>query len=191
MNRPESGGDDLATAVARESLPTPSARGWKSGAASDATHDRNARPLNEFVQRFPSPQSSDYREKKTSAKWEAAGALNYSLANPKVISTTHGSLSPAWVERLMQWPDGWSAPGPLAPDALARWLSTDWRAAWSDGSWEAGVPRVAVGVKHRVARLKALGNGWVPVQAALAIRRLVATLEALPRSGGADLLEGP
>ena len=34
--------------------------------------------------------------------------------------------------------------------------------AWKDGSWEAGIPRVATGVAHRVDRLRALGNGQVP-----------------------------
>ena len=34
--------------------------------------------------------------------------------------------------------------------------------AWQDGSWEAGIPRVATGVAHRVDRLRALGNGQVP-----------------------------
>lgn len=38
-------------------------------------------------------------------------------------------------------------------DGISRWL---------DGSWEAGIPRVATGVADRVDRLRALGNGVVP-----------------------------
>jgi len=40
--------------------------------------------------------------------------------------------------------------------------------AWQDGSWENGVNRVAIGVKYRVDRLKAIGNGQVPAVARLA-----------------------
>jgi hypothetical protein len=41
-------GDGLATAVKK--WPTPTARDWRSGKASQATLDRNSRPLNEAVQ---------------------------------------------------------------------------------------------------------------------------------------------
>jgi len=40
--------DDLPTRVQRM-LPTPSARDWKSGKASQETHERNSRPLNEVM----------------------------------------------------------------------------------------------------------------------------------------------
>jgi DNA (cytosine-5)-methyltransferase 1 len=33
---------------------------------------------------------------------------------------------------------------------------------WLDGSWEQGIPRTAIGVPGRVARLRALGNAVVP-----------------------------
>jgi len=36
------------------------------------------------------------------------------------------------------------------------------RAAWADGTWEDGIPRVATGIPDRVNRLKALGNAIVP-----------------------------
>lgn len=41
------GGLNLRTAVKR--WPTPTARDWRSGKASEATHDRNSRPLNEVA----------------------------------------------------------------------------------------------------------------------------------------------
>lgn len=40
--------------------------------------------------------------------------------------------------------------------------------AWKRGTWEAAVPRVGSGIKNRVDRLKAIGNGQVPAVAALA-----------------------
>jgi hypothetical protein len=48
VHRPGSGGDDLATAVAKR-IPTPTARDWRSGKVSAATHARNSRPLSEQI----------------------------------------------------------------------------------------------------------------------------------------------
>lgn len=44
--------------------------------------------------------------------------------------------------------------------------------AWLNGSWESGISRVADGVASRVDRLKAIGNGQVPLVAASAFRIL-------------------
>lgn len=40
--------------------------------------------------------------------------------------------------------------------------NTDFPAAWLNGTWENGIPRVASGIKNRVNRLKCLGNAIVP-----------------------------
>jgi len=48
-------------------------------------------------------------------------------------------------------------------DGLSSWLDGV-RAGWTDGTWEAGIPRIAVGVPDRVSRLKCLGNAVVPAQ---------------------------
>ena len=48
-NSGRSGGLNLRTAVAQ--WPTPTARDWRSGHASDETHAKNSRPLNEVVAR--------------------------------------------------------------------------------------------------------------------------------------------
>lgn len=48
-------------------------------------------------------------------------------------------------------------------DGLSAWMDGV-RAGWADGTWEAGIPRIAVGVPDRVGRLKALGNAVVPAQ---------------------------
>jgi hypothetical protein len=48
--------------------------------------------------------------------------------------------------------------------------SADMR-GWGEG-WEDGIPRVAIGVPKRVQRLKAIGNGQVPVCMAVAWRML-------------------
>ena len=48
-------------------------------------------------------------------------------------------------------------------DGLSAWMDRV-RAGWADGSWEAGIPRIAENIPHRVDRLKALGNAVVPQQ---------------------------
>jgi hypothetical protein len=45
-------------------------------------------------------------------------------------------------------------------------------AAWQDGSWETGIPRVADGVKNRMDRLAAIGDGQVPAVVKAAWRLL-------------------
>jgi hypothetical protein len=57
--------------------------------------------------------------------------------------------------------------------ALSRLLAHHGQAAWKAGSWEDAIPRVATGVAHRVDRLKAIGNGQVPLCAAEAWRLLM------------------
>ena len=76
------------------------------------------------------------------------------------MDAERGSLNPDWVEWLMGWPVGWT-------DVGAR--VTDGALSWDTDPADAGdVPRVAAGVKHRVSRLKAIGNGQAPACAALA-----------------------
>jgi len=77
-----------------------------------------------------------------------------------------GQLNPDWVEFLMNWPILWTSLDPLTE---LTWL--DWSIDPADDP-ENPIPRVATGVKNRVARLKALGNGQVPACAAAAWRIL-------------------
>lgn len=48
-------------------------------------------------------------------------------------------------------------------DGLSAWMDGV-RTGWADGTWEAGIPRIAVGVPDRTNRLKCLGNAVVPAQ---------------------------
>lgn len=50
-----------------------------------------------------------------------------------------------------------------SPYGLSAWMDGV-RAGWADGTWEAGIPRIASGVPNRVDRLKCLGNAVVPQQ---------------------------
>ena len=69
--------NSVATAVA---YATPSARDWRDGRASEATHAKNSRPLNEQI-----------------VAMEASGD-----------TTQPTSLNPAWVEWLQGFPPGWT-----------------------------------------------------------------------------------
>ena len=50
--------------------------------------------------------------------------------------------------------------------------------AWGAGEWEEGIPRVAVGVKDRVNKLKALGNAIVP-QIVIPIMQAIKAIEEI------------
>ena len=70
-----------------------------------------------------------------------------------------GQLNPAWVERMMGWPDGWTDLALREPVPVPT--------GWGE-DWEGDVSRTLTGVPHRTSRLKALGNGQVPQAAAAA-----------------------
>jgi hypothetical protein len=75
------------------------------------------------------------------------------------LNQTNGQLNPDWVEWLMGWPIGWTKTEPI---------ELDWR-DWSiDPADIDEVPRVSQSIQHRVHRLKAIGNGQVPLVAAVA-----------------------
>lgn len=77
-----------------------------------------------------------------------------------------GQLNPDWCCWLMNWPVGWSS---LEPITELRWLniSTD---------PHPHIPRVTTAKKNRTNRLKVIGNGQVPIQAATAWKILITGL---------------
>jgi hypothetical protein len=112
------GGLDLRTTV--DGLPTPTARDWKSGEASEETHARNARPLNEVVTLLPPPTAADSA---------SSGAAGYSTASGRHSGTTltdavigaasagrRGRLNPllsAWMQGIpIEWinSERWGCP---------------------------------------------------------------------------------
>ena len=106
--------------------------------------------------------------------FEAQGGLA-KMDWPAPVGEDLGRISSAWVCWLMGWPVGWhEADEPMAADAY-----TDWWSGMADGSWWDAEPvaRVVVGAKRRAPRLRALGNGWVPMQAAVAFVILMMMFE--------------
>jgi hypothetical protein len=86
--------DEMGLDQQARMFPTPSARDWKSGQASDATMERNARPLNEIAERFQaSPPAPPIPDGQTSC--ESA-------------PTSRRRLNPRFVEFLLGLPIGWT-----------------------------------------------------------------------------------
>lgn len=131
--------------------PTASARDWKSGAASDETMERNARPLNEIAERWTTPRSSDGDKGGPNQSFGAGGiplvaqAISHSI--PPDLPTSEGgkqssndpdrsrrlSLNPIFVEWLMGWPLGWTDCGSRVME-WSLWLRRQ-RTALSMLSW--------------------------------------------------------
>lgn len=98
-------------------------------------------------------------------KWGGAGA-RAKLRTIVSDQELNGALNPGFVEWLQGVPEGWTDLAPLPAKSWQRWQQGG---HWATGEWE-GVPRVATGVKDRVGRLRALGNGIVPMCLSLFLR---------------------
>ena len=88
------------------------------------------------------------------------GKMQKMLGNhPEVRQDPNGGvLNADWVEWLMGWPIGWTKLEPLES-------FTEFDETWWDVE---PVPRVLIGATARADRLKAIGNGQVPIVAATA-----------------------
>ena len=78
---------------------------------------------------------------------------------------TSCQLNPDWTEWLMGWPIGWTSLKPLSKEEFIKWfekvLSNKW---WDDDPADKGdLSRVTEYRINRSKRLKALGNGQVPL----------------------------
>jgi hypothetical protein len=111
--------------------PTPAARDWRSGKASQETLEGNARPLNEVVvarETFPTPMAG-------------CGPNSHNQSNAPLREALGGQLNPTWVEWLMGWPLGWTDCG-HSGTAGCLTVRCTWRAAYnaglSDGEGQTG-----------------------------------------------------
>ena len=99
---------------------------------------------------FPTPTVNDSKNTGSASQKERnSQALNVAV---------NGLLNPDWVEWLMGWPIGWSDLKPLT------------KLKWLDPSIDPhpAIPRTTDIKISRVSRLKAIGNGQVPLCAAMA-----------------------
>ncbi len=101
-------------------------------------------------------------------KWGGSGSREKlkKICTPQEIN---GALNPDWVEWLMSWPIGWTSLEPMDRAAFDAWLTS--QESWWDHE-PPEIPRVSTGIKHRAKRLKAIGNGQVPICAAAAFEYL-------------------
>lgn len=183
--------------------PTPTARDWRSGHASEATLARNSRPLSEVVvqrmkHQWPTPNASDGTGGPGNSGRQ--GGLNLRTAVSQFSTPTSqmakhaeptewensnrpndlhvpvgGSLSPDWVEWLMGWPIGWTSLEPL--NDIDAWLNQTQTSEW----WqhEHDLPRTAKGIANHTHRLKAIGNGQVAACVVMAWNILTADTEVV------------
>lgn len=117
------------------------------------------------VKNWPTPASRDWKGGRKLDTLEESGR-NENNSLPDKVNAKNGdtgALNPDWVERLMGWPIGWSNIEPI--DKL------EFDADWSE--WERDdIPRVTKNATNRANRLKAIGNGQVPLTCATAYRML-------------------
>lgn len=139
--------------------PTPQFRDFRTGESKRWDNPDRSRNLNDCIVKYPTPCTSDYK---------GIGPLgskshNHNLDRKHLDATIQdkeqqtGQLNPRWVEWLMGWPIGWTSLEPL--QGLV-W--PDWSHDPADDK-DTEVPRLATSVPDRVASLKGIGNGQVPL----------------------------
>jgi DNA (cytosine-5)-methyltransferase 1 len=123
---------------------------------------------------YPTPTTSDryntdpvHDKNRGFLRMEAHPSESKSMTASEV-NKKNGQLNPDWVEWLMGWPIGWTKTEPI---------ELDWR-DWSiDPADNNEIPRVSQPIENRVSRLKAIGNGQVPLVAATAWKILSECLQ--------------
>lgn len=120
---------------------------------------QSAITLVDQVKNWPIPAARDSKGS-NSAKHLSTGHHINQLANKVKLNKTEGQLNADWVELLMGLPIGWTDIN-VAKEDIESWQG--WPAAINVEQYAYEPPRVIVGQKNRAKRLKALGNGCVPL----------------------------
>ena len=113
--------------------------------------------LKDAVHKMPTPTSRDYKGSSSKILEKGRNPQTNSLCDA-IEHKTVGHLNPDWVEALMSWPIGWSSLSPMSIEVFNHWIANH---QWED--WEPDIPRVVTEVKDRINRIKAIGNGQVPI----------------------------
>jgi len=149
---------NLETVVGRTTWPTPTVDDSSNLTRTSGTFQS----LTRSVHLLPTPQAQD--AKQNGSREHSSQKMLISVL--REAGDDGGTLNPVWVEWLMGWPQGWTSLEPLAIESFEQW---DVSAYWNQ---EPDIPRISNGVKDRVNRLKAIGNGQVSAVAAAAWRLL-------------------
>lgn len=143
--RPGTGGKVLSEEAKKASFQTPCAQDYRRRGPNS-----NQQGLPEQIhkmQHWATPRKFMYKDSTTDR-----GKCNLG-------EQIQGQLNPDWVEWLMGWPIGWTR---------LESIKLDWR-DWSVDPADTGeIARTGTGIKNRVNRLKAIGNGQVPAVVRLA-----------------------
>jgi len=112
------------------------------------------------IEKWPTPRQSEHKGcgKKGSKSHKHMLNRNYLCAVIQDNEEETKHLNPAWTELLMLWPENWTSLEPLK--------ELNWDIDCS--KWEQPIPRVKPKEKDHANRLKAIGNGQVPLCAAVA-----------------------
>jgi hypothetical protein len=127
---------------------------------------------------WPTPRSCTATAATITEQAQQCAADRFPNLETVMVQREHGAvggaLNPAWVEWLMNWPVGWTNLKPIR--GFNRWrrktMESSWWARDPADEPDTKVPRISVGKLHRVDRLKAIGNGQVPLCCALAFLTL-------------------
>jgi hypothetical protein len=124
---------------------------------------RNSRPLNEVIVNWPTPSSVSNNQVGRLDEW--GGSQNPIRGIPEATQ----ALNPDWVEWLMGFPIGWTDVEPFTgydfmEEGSVEFWENNIDVWWHTDPADVGViPRVTDQKRNRVNRLKALGNGQVPL----------------------------
>ena len=146
-------GQSLPQAIKKNNWPTPKALDAEKG-PSQTELLRNSPTLAAMVAVVPTPSANDEIVLHPFDQFTPDDEADH----PDVgLLPGGGQLNPDWVEWLMGWFVGWTNPAPLASTAILPWAHEP-----------AEVPRVGHQIPARARRLKCIGNGQVPLCAAVA-----------------------
>ena len=155
-------GDGLGTVVRQ--FQTVRASDGDRGGRGDLIQAVRGHP-NAHYRLWPMPTKSDGHGGAGNGGLEGGNNLRTEVVHQ---AGSGGALNPDWVAWLMGWPLGWEDVAPLPSGAVLAWAARV-RSQWLVDPAEGGqTPRTMVHCKARKQRISALGNGQVPLCAAMA-----------------------
>lgn len=153
--------------------PTPTGQDAKNN-GTDSQQRRKSPSLNADDGVEGSTEESVTATPRSGSDTMCGGSGHQAMLQGTELERGRGALNPQWVEWLMGWPPGWTKLKPLR--GFARWrrmtLQRTWWCQNPADSTKHPIPRVTTKKTHRVDRLKAIGNGQVPLCCALAFLTL-------------------
>ena len=160
-------GPNLATAV--KMFPTPT-KSDGTGGPGRGVNRQGGDNLRTYVDNFPTPTASEDAAGTPRGKMQRMLGNCEEVRGKNPMDWAKGTLNPEWVEGyLMAWPRNWTSLEPLDKKVFQEWLNNG--EPWSEEPSD--LPRVlSKRPKYSADRIKAIGNGQVPICAATAWRIL-------------------